>query len=122
MIKQIDKNKERKKRRLRIRAKISGTKAVPRLNVFRSINEIYVQLINDEEGKTIAASSTQDKKLKTKLKDKNKTEQAKLVGMDIAQKAKALGVEKVVFDRAGYVYAGRIKSLADGAREAGLVF
>ncbi len=112
----------RKRRHKRVRKTIHGMPERPRLNVFRSLNDIYVQVINDEEGLTLASASTVDKDLRGKMKGKNKTEQAKLVGEAIADRAKAQGVSQVIFDRGGYRYIGRVKSLADGAREGGLEF
>ncbi|MCL6264970.1 50S ribosomal protein L18 [Flagellimonas myxillae] len=110
-------------RRLRIRRRIrkisSGTEARPRLSVFRSNKEIYAQLIDDNKGVTLAAASSRDKDIEAKG---NKTEVAALVGKAIAEKAKKLGVEAVAFDRGGNLYHGRVKSLAEGAREAGLKF
>ena len=107
----------RKRRHARVRAKISGTSSKPRLAVTRSLNHISAQLIDDSEGKTLAASS--DLKLKAKG---TKVEKAKAVGEDLAKKAKEKKVETVVFDRCGYKYHGRIKALAEGAREGGLKF
>ncbi|WP_420604270.1 50S ribosomal protein L18 [Flagellimonas sp.] len=110
-------------RRLRIRRRIrkisSGTEARPRLSVFRSNKEIYAQLIDDNKGVTLAAASSRDKDLNAKG---TKSEVAALVGKAIAEKAKKLGVEAVAFDRGGNLYHGRVKSLAEGAREAGLKF
>ncbi|TMU57561.1 50S ribosomal protein L18 [Flagellimonas algicola] len=110
-------------RRLRIRRRIrkisSGTEARPRLSVFRSNKEIYAQLIDDNKGVTLAAASSRDKDLEAKG---TKSEVATLVGKAIAEKAKKLGVEAVAFDRGGNLYHGRVKSLAEGAREAGLKF
>jgi large subunit ribosomal protein L18 len=110
----------RRKRHERIRLHLAGTDGRPRLAVFRSLNHIYAQVIDDTSGRTLAAASTVDKELKgTKS---TKSEEAAVVGRLIAQRAKAAGVERVVFDRAGFRYHGRIKSLADAAREAGLEF
>lgn len=111
----------REKRHLRVRAKISGTKECPRLSVFRSSQHIYVQLIDDSKDHTLAAASdlVLDEKIK---KQKNKSEIARLIGQDLAQKAIGLGIKKVVFDRGGYKYHGRVKALAEGAREVGLKF
>jgi large subunit ribosomal protein L18 len=106
--------------RHRIRRKIAGTAQKPRLAVFRSNTEIYVQLIDDDNSVTLAAASSRDKDIKAQAG--NKSEKSKLVGQAIARKAKDLGLENVVFDRGGYLYHGRVKSLADGAREGGLVF
>ena len=112
--------KRRKKIRDKVRSKITGSTTCPRLSVFRSNKEIYVQLIDDSNGSTIAASSSSDKNFaKSKA---NKTEIASLVGKDIAEKAIKKGIKKVSFDRSGYLYHGRVKSLADGAREGGLKF
>jgi large subunit ribosomal protein L18 len=105
-----------------VRKKISGTSERPRLNVFRSLNEIYAQVIDDSVGETMVSVSTLDSKIKTKAKKLTKTEQAKLVGEEIAKRAKKIGVEQVIFDRGGYRYQGRVKALADAAREAGLDF
>jgi large subunit ribosomal protein L18 len=106
--------------RRRVRAKISGTPERPRLSVFRSNKQIYAQIIDDAAGRTIAAASSIDKEVASKKV--NKIEQAKLVGALLADRAKEAEVETVVFDRGGYIYHGRVKSLADGAREGGLNF
>jgi large subunit ribosomal protein L18 len=110
----------RRKRHDRIRLHLAGTDGRPRLAVFRSLNHIYAQVIDDTSGRTLAAASTVDKELKGA--GSTKSEEAAVVGRLIAQRAKAAGVERVVFDRAGFRYHGRIKSLADAAREAGLEF
>jgi large subunit ribosomal protein L18 len=102
--------------------KISGTSERPRLNVFRSIDNIYAQVIDDVNGVTLAAASTIDKQLRTDLDGKQKKAQAALVGKAVAERAREAGIEEVVFDRGGYLYHGRIKALADGAREGGLKF
>lgn len=122
MITKINKNQDRKKRHLRVRGKVSGTKEAPRLCVYRSLNNIYVQIIDDTVGNTLVAASTLDKALKGSLEGKTKNEQAKMVGELVAKKALEKGIEKVVFDRGGYLYIGRVQSLADGAREGGLKF
>lgn len=106
--------------RHRIRAKIAGTAQKPRLSVFRSNKDIYVQLINDDAAVTVAAASSRDKDIAAQKG--TKVETSKLVGQAIARKAKDLGIENVVFDRGGYLYHGRVKAIADGAREGGLVF
>ena len=106
--------------RYRIRRKIAGTAQKPRLSVFRSNKDIYVQLINDDAAVTIAAASSRDKDIAAQTG--TKIEKSKLVGQAIARKAKDLGIEAVVFDRGGYLYHGRVKAIADGAREGGLVF
>lgn len=112
----------RKRRHIRVRKKLAGTSARPRLNVFRSLNQIYAQVIDDSTGQTIVSVSTLDSKVKTKVKKQTKTEQAKLVGKEIAQRATKAGIKAVIFDRGGYKYHGRVKALADAAREAGLEF
>ncbi|RXZ82764.1 50S ribosomal protein L18 [Paenibacillaceae bacterium] len=119
MINKGDKNKARLKRHLRVRKKINGTTARPRLSVFRSAKHIYVQLIDDVQGVTLASASTQDKSFGG---NGGNVEAARQVGTLIAERAKAKGVAKVVFDRGGYLYHGRIQALADAAREAGLEF
>jgi large subunit ribosomal protein L18 len=110
----------RRKRHERIRLHMAGTEVRPRLAVFRSLNHIYAQVIDDTSGRTLAAASTVDKELKGSKA--TKSEEAAVVGRLVAQRAKAAGIERVVFDRAGFRYHGRIKSLADAAREAGLEF
>ena len=110
----------RRKRHERIRLHLAGTDGRPRLAVFRSLNHIYAQVIDDASGKTLAAASTVEKELRGSKS--TKSEEAAVVGRLVAQRAKAAGVERVVFDRAGFRYHGRIKSLADAAREAGLEF
>jgi len=112
----------RKRRHYRIRMKLSGTAERPRMNVFRSVENIFVQVINDETGHTVAAASTIDKELRSQMDGKTKTEQAQLVGKAVAERAQAANVNEVVFDRGGYIYHGRIKALAEGAREGGLKF
>lgn len=115
-----NKSSARVKIKFRIRKKISGAAAKPRLSVFRSNTDIYAQLINDETGTTIASASSRDKDIKAQKG--TKSEMSKLVGSAIARKAVELGVGAVVFDRGGYIYHGRVKALAEGAREAGLQF
>ncbi len=115
-------NEMRARRHQRIRKNLEGTAERPRLNVYRSLNQIYVQVIDDNVGRTIISASTLEAEVKKKLKDMNKTEQAKLIGGLIAERAMAVGIKQVVFDRGGYKYHGRIKALADAAREAGLEF
>ena len=110
----------REKRHTRIRLQLEGTPARPRLAVFRSLNHIYAQVIDDGAGKTLAAASTVEKELRGSTT--TKSQEAAIVGRLVAERAKAAGVERVVFDRAGFRYHGRIKSLADAAREAGLEF
>lgn len=122
MITKIDKNQVRQKRHKRVRKNLSGTAEAPRMNVYRSLNHIYVQVIDDTKGVTIASASTMEKAVKEKIADMTKTEAAKVVGQTAAERAKAKGVETVVFDRGGYLYTGRVKAVAEGAREAGLNF
>lgn len=121
MITKGDKNKARLKRHLRVRKKIQGTAERPRLNIFRSSKHMYAQLIDDVQGVTIAAASTQDKELK-EVGNGGNVDAATKVGALIAERAKKAGVNQVVFDRGGYLYHGRVKALADAAREAGLEF
>ena len=110
----------REKIKFRVRKKVVGTAARPRLSVFRSNTDIYVQLIDDDSAKTLASASSKDKDI---LAQKvTKSEKSKLVGAAIARKAAELGLKDVVFDRGGYLYHGRVKAVADGAREGGLVF
>jgi len=115
----VTKEARRKKIRSRIRGKISGTAERPRLSVYRSNKEMYVQLIDDTAGVTIAAASTRDKDF---ARNGNKSEQGKLVGTTLAKKAAEKGITEVVFDRGGYLYHGRVKAVAEGAREGGLKF
>ncbi|MCB9493922.1 MAG: 50S ribosomal protein L18 [Desulfobacteraceae bacterium] len=111
----------RYKRKVRIRKKISGTSECPRLSVFRSARHIYAQIVDDSKGQTLVSASTLDKELKGSDFE-NKTAAAVKIGKLVAERAKAKGIEKVVFDRNGYIYHGRVKALSDGAREAGLNF
>jgi large subunit ribosomal protein L18 len=113
----------RKRRHVRVRAKVKGTAARPRLNVFRSSAHIYVQVIDDVRGHTIVAASDLEEDVKGKFDENTrKTEKAKAVGQVIAERAKAAGINAVVFDRGGFLYHGRVKAVAEGAREAGLEF
>ena len=112
----------RVRRHARIRKQISGTPERPRLNVFRSLKDIYVQVIDDRAGITLASASSIDKELRAKMASLTKSEQAHLVGKTVAERAKEKGIDTVVFDRGGYRYIGRVKALADGAREGGLKF
>ena len=122
MIKKINKNEDRKIRAERVRAKISGTTERPRLNVFRSLNNIYAQVIDDTKGITLAQSSTMDKTIAKSIEGQTKQDAAFIVGQAVAKNAMSKGIKQVVFDRAGYQYTGRVKALADGARDAGLEF
>ena len=119
MVKKIDKNAQRLKRHKRVRAKISGTPEMPRLNVFRSEANIYAQIIDDVAGKTLVAASSLEKGFEGAGSN---CESAKKVGQMVAERAKAAGITNVVFDRGGYVYHGRVAALAEGAREGGLEF
>lgn len=122
MLKKIDKNQKRKERHYSIRNKIVGTPERPRLNIFKSSKHIYAQVIDDATGKTLACASTQDKELREKVAELTKSDAAKLVGQTVGERAKDKGINAVVFDRGGYLYHGRVKLLADGARESGLEF
>jgi large subunit ribosomal protein L18 len=118
--------KTRKDARIRrhahVRIHVNGTPEKPRLNIFRSLAEIYAQVIDDKAGHTLVSASTLDQELREKVKGLTKTEQAKQVGKLLGERAKAKGISTVVFDRGGFKYIGRVKALADGAREAGLQF
>ncbi|HEU5317242.1 MAG TPA: 50S ribosomal protein L18 [Chloroflexota bacterium] len=112
----------RQKRHRRIRSRLQGTTERPRLTVFRSNKHMYAQVIDDTHGRTLVAASTLDSGLKPELAELKKQEEAQRVGRLIAERAKSAGITQVVFDRSGYLYHGRVKQLADAAREAGLVF
>ena len=118
MIKSVSRNELRKVRHARVRSKINGTSEMPRLNVFRSNSNIFAQIIDDEKGVTLVSSSS----IELKIKNGGNVEGAKLVGKDIALKAKKAGITNVVFDRGGYLYHGRVAALAEAARENGLEF
>ena len=121
--KKIDKISQRAKKKLAIHKHVAGTAERPRLAVYRSLNHIYAQLVDDNSRKTLATVSSLQKDLKTELKKaEGKQAKAKLVGQAVAAKAQELKIKKVVFDRSGYLYHGRVKALADGAREGGLEF
>ena len=120
MIKKVDRNSARVKRHTRVRNKVVGTSNVPRLNVFRSNSNIFAQIIDDEASKTLVSASSIDKELK--LENGGKIEAAEKVGELLAKRAKKAKISKVVFDRGGYLYHGRVKALADAARENGLEF
>ncbi len=122
MIIKKDKNADRLIRHKRVREKVSGTAEKPRLCVYKSLLHTYVQIIDDVQGNTLAACSTVEKDIREKVKGKSKVEAAKIVGEEAAKRAISKGIENVVFDRGGYIYTGRVKSVADGAREAGLKF
>ena len=112
----------RARRHTRVRKNLMGTADRPRLNVFRSLSAIYAQVIDDQSGRTLVSASTVDRELREKVKGMKKAEQAKLIGQTVAERAKNKGIQAVVFDRGGYRYIGRVKALADGAREGGLQF
>lgn len=122
MLKKPDRKALRANRRLRVRKKIYGTAGRPRLNVFRSLHNIYAQLIDDDRGSTLVAASTQAPELKGKFSSAGNKEAATAVGDLLAKKAREAGIKQVVFDRAGYIYHGRIKALAEAARAGGLEF
>jgi large subunit ribosomal protein L18 len=120
IIKRVD---SRDKRRVRIRKKIRGTQERPRLTVYRSLRHMYAQLVDDDKGVTLGTVSTQTESITAQLTEhRKKAEVAKLVGMEIARLAKDMNITSVVFDRNGYLYHGRVKAVADGAREGGLQF
>jgi large subunit ribosomal protein L18 len=118
----VSSNIARKRRHVRIRINVSGTPNKPRLCVFRSLSNIYAQIIDDASGTTLASANSLGTELKEQLKGKNKTQVAELVGSELAKGAKEKGISNVVFDRGGYKYHGRVKALAEAARKAGLKF
>ena len=122
MISKLDKNTDRLARHARVRKKIGGTAERPRFDVYRSNMHIYVQVIDDVAGKTLAAASTVEKEIGKMVEGKSKTEAAKIVGAEAAKRAIAAGITEVVFNRGGYIYTGRVAAVTDGAREAGLKF
>jgi len=122
VIQKASKNDVRLRKHVRVRKKVFGTPERPRFNVFRSLKNIYAQIIDDTTGKTLVAASTLDEAVKSKLKYGGNKDAAKEVGKLVAQKAQDAGITSVVFDRGGYIFHGRVKELADAAREAGLNF
>lgn len=122
MLRKHKSNDARLKRHYRMRKDLNGTAERPRLNVFRSLNHIYAQIINDETSTTLVSASTVDKDIRATIENGGNIEAATLIGKEIAKRALAKGIEKVVFDRGGYIYHGRIAAVAEGAREAGLKF
>ena len=122
MINKASRNKVRIRKHIRVRKKVHGTAARPRLNIYRSLSHMYAQVIDDDAGNTLVAASTLDKAIKDKFEFGGNVEAAKEVGKLIAEKAIAAGITEVVFDRGGYLYHGRVQALADAAREAGLKF
>jgi large subunit ribosomal protein L18 len=122
MASSVSKNDVRRRIHVRIRKKVRGSAERPRLNVFRSLNHIYAQLINDDKGVTLVSASSLDKEVRAQNKSGGNNSGAKVVGSEIAKRARAQGIETVVYDRSGYRYHGRVKMLAEAAREAGLKF
>ena len=122
MLKKQDRNALRQRRHLRIRRHVAGQGERPRLSVFRSLNHMYAQIVDDARGVTLVAASTRDPEIRDALKGKKKTDAGVLVGEAIARRALEKGIDRVVFDRGGYLYHGRVKALADGARVGGLEF
>lgn len=122
MFRKHSKNDARLKRHYRMRRDVVGTAERPRLNVFRSLKHIYAQIIDDETGTTLVSASTNDKELREAIENGGNVEAAKKIGQEVAKKAIAQGIKKVVFDRGGYIYHGRVAAVAAGAREAGLEF
>jgi large subunit ribosomal protein L18 len=122
MFKHGDRNEARQRRHLRTRSRVAGTPERPRLCVFRSLAHIHAQLIDDQAGRTLAAASTLDPEIRERAAGVKKAEAGKMVGLLLARRAQERGVRRVVFDRGGYLYHGRVKALADGAREGGLEF
>lgn len=122
MARETNRKRQRVLRHARVRRKVSGTSERPRLAVFRSLKHVYVQVIDDTSGVTLAAASSLDKQVSAQKDGKRKAEVSRLVGALVAERAKSKGVTQVVFDRGGYKYQGRVKALADAAREGGLVF
>ena len=122
MINKKDKNEERIVRHKRVRRKLSGSASRPRLCVYRSLAQIYAQIIDDENGVTLVSASTLDADVKKAIEGKSKSEQAKIVGETVAKRALEKNISEVVFDRGGYLYTGRVAAVAEGAREAGLKF
>lgn len=119
---EVNRRKARDRRRTHVRLKVVGTPERPRLNVYRSLNQIYAQIIDDSVGHTLASASTIDREIEGQLAGMARTAQAEVVGRVVAERALAKGIQKVVFDRAGYKYHGRVKALAEAARKAGLEF
>jgi large subunit ribosomal protein L18 len=117
-----DRNVHRRRRHARARRRLAGLASRPRLSVFRSLKQIYAQVIDDETGRTLAAASTLDGEIRSRIAGKRKTDAAAVVGEVLAQRATAKGITNVVFDRGGYLYHGRVRALADAARAAGLQF
>jgi len=122
MLQIVSKDAARRRIHVRLRTRLSGRAEMPRLSVFRSLNHIYAQIVDDARGQTLVSASTRDKEVATTLKTGGNIAAAKVVGQALAKRAGAAGISRVVFDRGGYAYHGRVKALADAAREAGLKF
>ena len=122
MLQMLSKDLARRRVHIRIRTRLSGHTQMPRLSVYRSLNHIYAQIVDDTRGQTLVSASTRDKEVRTTLKTGGNVAAAKVVGQALAKRATAAGIAHVVFDRGGYAYHGRVKALADAAREAGLKF
>ena len=122
MLKLVSKNLTRRRVHARIRSRVAGRPHLPRLNVYRSLGHIYAQVVDDTRGQTLVSASSVDQEIRKTLKGGGNIAAAKTVGKTLAERAKAAGIERVVFDRGGYSYHGRVKALADAAREAGLKF
>ena len=122
MLQLVSKDAARRRIHVRLRTRLAGRAQMPRLSVFRSLNHIYAQIVDDARGQTLVSASTRDKEVRTTLKTGGNVAAAKVVGQSLAKRASAAGISSVVFDRGGYAYHGRVKALADAAREAGLKF
>ncbi len=122
MLQMLSKDSARRRVHIRLRTRLSGRTQMPRLSVYRSLNHIYAQIVDDSRGQTLVSASTRDKEVRTTLKTGGNVAAAKVVGQTLAKRATAAGIARVVFDRGGYAYHGRVKALADAAREAGLKF
>jgi large subunit ribosomal protein L18 len=122
MLQLVSKDTARRRIHVRLRTRLAGRAQMPRLSVFRSLNHIYAQIVDDARGQTLASASTRDKEVRTTLKSGGNVSAAKVVGQALAKRAGAAGISSVVFDRGGYAYHGRVKALADAARGAGLKF
>jgi large subunit ribosomal protein L18 len=122
LFKKVDRQKVRRRKHLKIRKRINGTPSKPRLSLYRSNKNIFAQIIDDVNAVTLVSASTIDKELKAEITNGGNVEAAKIVGKKIAERALAKGISEVVFDRSGYIYTGKVKALADAAREAGLKF
>jgi large subunit ribosomal protein L18 len=122
MLQLVSKDAARRRIHVRLRTRLAGRAQMPRLSVFRSLNHIYAQIVDDARGQTLVSASTRDKEVRTTLKTGGNVSAAKVVGQALAKRASAAGISRVVFDRGGYAYHGRVKALADAARGAGLKF